>query len=193
MKIDVRKAFDTINWHFLIHVLQCFGFTQTFCDWILTILHSAKLYVNINGKGVGYFKCTRGVRQGDLLSPLLFCIAEEVLSRGLTALVIEGKLNQMRAARNLYAPSHCLYVDDILIFCSGTLVNIRNIMKLFEVYGQYSGQLVNAQKSKFYSGAINLSRIHTIASITGLSHGSLPFTYLGWAYIYSRENPKLFI
>jgi len=179
LKIDVKKAFDTINWSFLIQVLHCFGFNQTFCDWISTILHSAKLSVNINGKAIGYFTCTRGVRQGDPLSPLLFCIAEEVLSRGLSALVLEGKLTQMRASRNLYVPSHCLYADDILIFCSGTLANIRHIMKLFEVYGQYSGQIVNAQKSKFYSGAISLSRIHTISSITGFSHGSLPFTYLG--------------
>jgi len=39
--------------------------------------------------------------------------------------------------------------------------------------------MVNASKSKFYSGAISLSRAHTISSITGFSHGSLPFNYLG--------------
>lgn len=52
-------------------------------------------------------------------------------------------------------------------------------MKLFETYGSYSGQLINAQKSKFYAGALSLSRVHTIVSITGFTHGSLPFTYLG--------------
>lgn len=74
LKIDIRKAFDTLNWNFLIHVLQCFGFSKLFCDWILTILHSAKLSINVNGKAVGFFHCTRGVRQGDppLPSPFLF-------------------------------------------------------------------------------------------------------------------------
>lgn len=76
-------------------------------------------------------------------------------------------------------PSHCLYADDVLIFCKGTLANVRHIMKLFELYGQYSGQVVNAAKSKFYSGAISLSRVQTITSITGFSHGTIPFTYLG--------------
>ena len=90
--------------------------------------------------------------------------------------MLEGNLSHIRATRHLYIPSHCLYADDILIFCKGTLANIRHIMKLFEAYGNYSGQMVNSQKSKFYSGALSLSRIHTI---TGFNHGRLPFTYLG--------------
>lgn len=179
IKIDIKKAFDTLNWRFLIHVLQCFGIDQIFCGWILTILHSARISININGKVVGFFNCTRGVRQGDPLSPLLFCLAEEVLSRGLEFMVLEGRLTQMNATRHLYIPSHCLYAVDILIFCKATLSNVRNIMHLFEQYGQYSGQIVNANKSKFYSGALSISRIYTIASITSFSHGSIPFNYLG--------------
>jgi len=54
LKIDIRKAFDTLNWKFLIHVLQCFGFNNVFCEWIVTILHSAKLSISINGKAVGF-------------------------------------------------------------------------------------------------------------------------------------------
>jgi hypothetical protein len=123
-----------------------------------------------------------------LLPPLLFCLAEEVISRGLEALVLEGRLTQMNSTKILFIPNHCLYADDILIFCKGTLSNIRNIMHLFDLYGQYSGQLVNAQKSKFYSGALSLSRTHTIASITGFSHGQLPFMYLG--ILLFKGKPK---
>lgn len=188
LKIDVKKAFDTINWKFLIHVLKCFGFNQLFCGWILNILNSAKISININGKAVGFFSCSRGVRQGDPLSPLLFCIAEEVLSRGLEAMVLEGSLTQISASITLFIPSHCLYADDILIFCKGSLTNVRNIMHLFERYGDYSGQLINSQKSKFYTGGITLSRIHTIASITEFNQGSLPFTYLG--ILLFKGKPK---
>ena len=179
IKIDIRKAFDTINWKFLLHVLKCFGFNQIFCDWILTILHSAKLSININGKAVGFFRCSRGVRQGDPLSPLLFCLAEEVISRGIEDLVLHGRLTQIKATRSIYIPSHCLYADDILIFCKGTVANVKNITHLFDSYGKYSSQVVNAQKSKFYSSSIPLSRIRTIHSLTSFRQGCVPFNYLG--------------
>lgn len=179
LKIDIRKAFDTLNWDFLLHVLRCFGFNHCFCRWIHTILHSVKLSMSINGKSVGFFSCTRGVRQGDPLSPLLFCLAEEVISKDLHIMMEEGKLSQIQASRGLKVPSHCLYADDILIFCKGTLSNIRNIMKLFSDYGDYSGQIINNGKSKFYTSSLSLSRQAAIASVTGFCYGSLPFVYLG--------------
>jgi hypothetical protein len=90
LKIDITKAFDTLDWSFLIKVLRSFGFCEKFCNWIEVVLKSATLSISINGMMHGYFHCTRGVRQGDPLSPLLFCIAEEVLSRNISKLVSDG-------------------------------------------------------------------------------------------------------
>lgn len=75
LKIDIKKAFDTSYWCFLLKVLKAFGFHPLFCNWIKVILKSAKLSISINGHSVGYFSCKRGVRQEDPLSPLLFCLA----------------------------------------------------------------------------------------------------------------------
>jgi hypothetical protein len=66
-KIDISKAFDTLDWNFLIMVLDNFGFSPTFVNWILAILQSARLSILVNGKAVGFFSCSRGVRQGDPL------------------------------------------------------------------------------------------------------------------------------
>ena len=95
LKVDIAKAFDTLEWSFLLKVLNSFGFNNQFCDWINAILGSAYLSISVNGSQHGYFQCTRGVRQGDPLSPLLFYLAEEVLSRGISKLVENGDLELM--------------------------------------------------------------------------------------------------
>jgi len=119
LKIDITKAFDTLDWNFLLKVLKCFVFNNTFCNWISSILSSGTLSISVNGTQQGYFKCTRGVRQGDPLSPLLFCLAEDVLGRGITKLVDEGKVKLIAGARNSLIPSHCFYANDIMIYCRG--------------------------------------------------------------------------
>jgi hypothetical protein len=110
--------------------------------WIHRILHSANISISVNGRAAGFFKCQRGVRQGDPLSPLLFCIAEEALDRGITHLVETGKLTLIKGARGTLVPSHVMYVDDLMIFCKGSISNINNLKDLFYKYGMASGQLL---------------------------------------------------
>ena len=131
MKIDVSKAFDTLSWEFLIYILEKFSFNRTFRNWITSILHSANISISINGAQQGYFKCNRGVGQGDPLSPLLFCIAEEVLSRGIRKLVDEGKVDLIKASRSAYIPSHCFYADDLMVFCKGKQSSLEALKNLF--------------------------------------------------------------
>ncbi|XP_062011846.1 uncharacterized protein LOC133728442 [Rosa rugosa] len=116
IKFDVAKAFDTLNWDFLRRVLISFGFHATFVDWISSILASARRSILFNGSPVGCFGCSRGVRQGDPLSPLLFCLTEEVLSRGILRLVDMGHVQAISSPSAVKVPSHVLYADDIMVF-----------------------------------------------------------------------------
>ena len=188
LKVDIEKAFDTLDWNFLLRVLKAFGFNDIFCNWIQSILASAKISISINGKLHGFFSCSRGVRQGDPLSPLLFCLAEEVISRSTTKLVREGKLKLILGSRNNPVPSHILYADDIMLFCKASNSNIQALTNLFQKYAQISGQFVNPQKSFIYAGSINHHRLLNIATSTGFNIGSLPFTYLGVPIF--RGKPK---
>lgn len=63
LKVDVNKAFETLNWRFLLKVLEMFGFGTTFCNWIHSILYSTYKSVIINGVSHSYFKCDRCVRK----------------------------------------------------------------------------------------------------------------------------------
>jgi len=172
-------------------VLDCFGFNQTFCNWIATILSSASLSVAINGSQQGYFACSKGVRhkQGDPLSPLLFCLAEEVLSRGILKLVEEGKVNLISGSRYTQVPSHCFYVDDIMIYCKGNFESLEALKVLFTRYANSAGQVISSRKSTIFSGGITTQRLQNIINLLGFNIDSLPFNYLGVPIFKGR--PKI--
>ena len=192
IKVDITKAFDTLSWDFLLHVLQAFGFDPIFVQWVRALLLSAKLSLLINGRTVGYFSCEKGVRQGDPLSPLLFCLAEEVLSRGISLLVSSGQLQRISSPRNTLAPSHVLFADDVIVFCRGNRRNLSRIMRFFNEYGRVSGQVINKGKSQVFIGNSIHSRRHSISNFLGIPLGSAPFMYLGAPIFHGKPRASYF-
>lgn len=114
--MDIRKAFDALNRDVFLKVLERFGFSSKFCRQIADNLHSAKVSIIVHGSLVGYFSCTRGVRQCDPLSPLLFRLVEDFLSHLFAKLVESGDIIPMLATRYVNAHSHFFNVDDLLMF-----------------------------------------------------------------------------
>lgn len=83
IKMDMEKAFDFMEWKFMLAIFNCLGFKQTWINWINECITTSYSVV-INGKPHGIEHPKRGIRQGDLLSPLLFILGSEVLSRLIT-------------------------------------------------------------------------------------------------------------
>uniref|UniRef100_A0A2N9E7V6 Reverse transcriptase domain-containing protein n=1 Tax=Fagus sylvatica TaxID=28930 RepID=A0A2N9E7V6_FAGSY len=80
-KLDLEKAYDHVNWDFLIYLLRRCGFSEKWRKWIYFCVSSIRFSILVNGSPCGFFPSSRGIRQGDPLSPMLFVIVMEAFSR----------------------------------------------------------------------------------------------------------------
>jgi len=135
-----------------------------------------------------FIPCSRGVRQGDPLSPLLFYLAEEVLSRDMSKLVNDKKILRMASPQGYLTPSHILYGDDIFVFCRGDNKSFRNFSIFLKTYGDFSGQYVNNSKTSFFTMDNSARFVTKIQRILSCSHGCSPFTYLGVTILFGAPN-----
>lgn len=143
-------------------------------------LSSARLSILINGKLHGYFACSRGVRQGDPLSPLLFGLAEDALSRILHKAVEWGRIQPMVYCRGVNFPTHVLYADDIFIFVKATTGNIGTLASILDYYAAISGQVCSPEKSRvFYGNGVREVVKVRVQRRLGFVRGSFPTMYLG--------------
>ena len=118
-ELDIEKDYDHISWDFLFQIMEKMGFGRKWISWIKWCISIATFSVLFNGSPTGFFRSSRGLRQGDPLSPYLFVIGLEALS-GLLKRVVEGNFIlgckfEGRDGGELII-SHLLYADDTVLF-----------------------------------------------------------------------------
>ncbi|XP_033128797.1 uncharacterized protein LOC117129330 [Brassica rapa] len=178
LKVDIAKAFDTVNWRFIFNCLQGMGLPQTLIQWIQVCISTPSFMIGFNGTVQGYFKSNRGLRQGDPLSPYLFVIAMNCLSLMLDKAAEEGKFGYHHACKDTKL-THLCFADDLLIFCDGSLQSVKNVLEVLEAFKQASGLTVSITKTCFFTSGVHQAEIDHIEEECGLSRGMLPVRYLG--------------
>ncbi|XP_062014459.1 uncharacterized protein LOC133730987 [Rosa rugosa] len=204
LKLDMSKAYDRMEWKFLEAILLRFGFDEAWVHIIMQCVTTVRYAFLINGKPRGYLTPTRGLRQGDPLSPYLFLLCAEVFSALLVRKAERQELKGIRICPDAPLIHHLLFVDDSLLFGRATLEECLHIKSVLTDYEIASRQQVNFSKSSIvFSKKVNVSLQGQLANSLGVKieakhdkYLGLP-TYLGrnrtepFAYIKERLSKKL--
>jgi hypothetical protein len=179
IKLDLSKAFDRANWQYLRAILKSFGFDHAWVHWILNLTSSAFFSILVNGVPSRPFSASRGIRQGDPLSPFLFVLMAEGLGRYIKSAVLEGTLQGLPLHNIRPAPSHSQFIDDTLLMNSPTAREALKLNSILSDFTEASGMTLNLEKSKlFFFNTPTAVQLH-ISRILGIPRSSLPSNYLG--------------
>lgn len=185
IKIDIAKAFDSVNWQFLLNTLGALNMPEEFIHWIKLCVCTASFSVQVNGELAGFFQSKRGLRQGCALSPYLFVICINVLSCMLNRAVERKQIGYHPRCKNILM-SHLCFADDLLVFTDGTKRSIEEVFKVFKEFESCSGLKISLEKSTLYTAGINESTKADIIATFPFSSGSLPVRYLGLPLLTKR-------
>ncbi|GJU06460.1 RNA-directed DNA polymerase, eukaryota, reverse transcriptase zinc-binding domain protein [Tanacetum coccineum] len=178
-KVDFEKAFDSISWNYLIHILDSFGFGNKWCSWIKACLNSSRASILINGSPTSEFSIKRGLRQGDPLSPFLFILVMEGLHNAFEEAVGNGLITGVNIKNSTINVSHLFYADDVIITTDWNAKDMDNIIRVLHVFYLASGLKINIHKSNIYGIGVNKDEVLSMASNAGCMAGDVPFNYLG--------------
>ena len=147
LKLDISKAYDRIEWSFLKSMMIKSGFPQGWIDRVMSCVTTALFSVRINGKAFGNLRPTRGICQGEPLSPYLFLIRAEAFTSLLAKEKVNGQLHSVAISRIAPTISHLLFVDDSLLFCQTKQEEVQVISEVLDLYAAAFGRCINVEKS----------------------------------------------
>lgn len=191
IKIDLEKAYDKLNWDFIRSTLQAFNFPRDWIDLMMDCISSVSHTIIFNGGLTQPFSPHCGIRQGDPISPFIFILCMEILSKIIQREV--DSLNWHPAKIKDIKISHCLFADDNLLFARTDDKSIPSINNSLSMFLAASGLKVNQAKSHIWFSPQTPQHIREhVQNSTGFISKRDPGSYLGFPLGISRKKHEYF-
>ncbi|RVW23803.1 putative ribonuclease H protein [Vitis vinifera] len=155
------------------------GFSSKWRIWMRGCLSSVSYAILVNGNAKGWVKASKGLRQGDPLSPFLFTIVADVLSRMLLKAKERSLLEGFRVGRNRCRVSHLQFADDTILFANSCAEELQTLKSLLLVFGQVFRLKVNLDKSNLMGINLDQNHLSRLALLLDCKASVWPILYLG--------------
>ncbi|KAM0921524.1 hypothetical protein ACQ4PT_006811 [Festuca glaucescens] len=176
-KLDITKAFDTVDWAFLLEVLAKLGFGTRWLPMVCGLLSTASTRVVVNGVAGCLISNMRGLRQGDPLSPLLFDAVIDVLHLMIDRALADGLLAHLAPCGLRHRTS--MYADDVVTFLKPERLDIHTCVAIVEDFGEASGLRTNMAKCSIHPIRCSPEQIELAHKILHCEVAPWPCKYLG--------------
>ncbi|KAK3225500.1 hypothetical protein Dsin_005362 [Dipteronia sinensis] len=186
LKVGLMKAFDTVEWDFLLETLYAFRVPSKVINWNKAHITTPKFFISINGELFGFFHSKRGLHQGHPMSPYLFVIAMELLTKLLAKHIQDSPHYKYHWKCNKIKLSHLCFADDLIMLCHGSTPSATILKMSHDDFSSLSGLKVNPAKSNIFLSSVPNDSRQQLINIFGYNVGSLPIRYLGIPIISSK-------
>ncbi|KAM0839690.1 hypothetical protein ACQ4PT_060147 [Festuca glaucescens] len=192
-KLDLSKAYVRVDWGFLEQALLKWGFDSVWVGWVMNCVRSVKFSVQVNDQLTETIIPTRGLRQGDPLSPYLFLFVAECLSSVINRAILTHSLQEFKISRSSPGISHLLFADDCLMFFHANPEQARVVKEAITEFEKGSGQLLSVNKcSLLFSENCPEAKQLEVKQIMEVSRDSFEDRYLGYPTPEGRMNKGKF-
>ncbi|XP_010472251.1 PREDICTED: uncharacterized protein LOC104751896 [Camelina sativa] len=192
IKTDMSKAYDRVEWDFLEHLFVKMGFNSTWIQWIMSCVRSVSYTVLINGSSHGFVKPSRGIRQGDPLSPFLFILCAEALVHLMQRRHEQQRLTGFQFNESCPSVQHLLFADDSLFICKANKEECEEVLNCLSLYGKASGQVINFAKSTVtFGGKASYDTKELVKTTLGIRNEGGSGSYLGLPECFSGSKQAL--
>ncbi|XP_021742857.1 uncharacterized protein LOC110708937 [Chenopodium quinoa] len=193
LQLDMSKAYDRVEWGFLRKLLLTMGFDGRWVNLVMQCVSTVRYSFVINGRVCGDVVPSRGLHQGDPLSPYLFILVADALSFMLQNRVQRGELHGARASRRGPTVSHLLFAYDSLLFARANRQECETIVDILNQYEVASGQKINYEKSEVsFSKGVRQEQKDEIMSALKMRQVDRHGKYLGIPTAAGRSKKAIF-
>lgn len=177
-KIDFVQANDCVDWNYLIFMLKRMGFGVKWLSWMKVVVFTSSMPILVNGSPTEEFNCSRGLRQGDPISPFLFTIVAGGLAGMVRQDVSTCLYNRFKISNDVEY-SLLQFADDTLLIWDESISNLCAMKALFRGFEMTSQLTINLSKIKFYGIGIPSFELQASSSFLGCNIEQFPCKFLG--------------